>query len=723
MSFAFAGALVLAAAWLWLPGGLIGYAVGLRRLALVALAPALTLAAIGCGTVVAPWLGLRWNWVSAIGAVLVATVIAWVVGALFKLDAPKTKRRWGNPPPGSLPPAGQSNRDGASRPAGGVEASQDGVSASIDVRALPRWSNRQWLGVISAGLGAGAFGLISSLVSLGRPDGFSQRWDTPFHGNLVRFIIETGQASPLQAGTLNAPDAATAYYPSGFHAIAALEPSWVGVWPAVNAVWVVGANLIWIVGLIYLARAIFPARPSYAVLAAIAGAAVQSAPASMTYLLPNSLAFAVLPALIGWTVQLARIVTRESTAWAGRLTVGAVGLVGACFAHPNALFSYVVLAWPLAGHIMKVLTVRLWRFGTLVWRALAVGLWVVAVGAAAAAAWALLGSAAVQSVVAYERGEASLGLIGAIATGLADATSFLLIAGIAPGLGVILGMVRILRTKQRRWLVASWAGAFGLYVAAATRWTWLAGVTGLWYHDRSRLGVVLGIATIPLAVAGYGWMWDLLRARRAAQTGQPSGIPEPAGPGEPARRLAQGAPRPVARTAPRPSRARALAGATLAVAAVAALVVAIIKPIRFAEGDYALVSDSQRPRYVNQAELDLIKRLPGELEPGKLVLGNPANGSVLIYSISGQPVVFTHVAGAWGKDRKYILDHFQELETNNQVCQTLNKLNVGYFYADPVIYRGMDQFDSLRLTEQVGPGLELVDQGGGARIYQITACV
>jgi hypothetical protein len=432
----------------------------------------------------------------------------------------------------------------------------------------------------------------------------------------------------------------------------------------------------------------------------------------MTYLLPNSLAFAVLPALIGWTVQLARIVTRESTAWAGRLAVGAVGLVGACFAHPNALFSYVVLAWPLAGHIMKVLTVRLWQFGALVWRGVAVGLWVVAGGAAALAAWALLASASVQSVIAYERGEASLGFIGAVLTGLGDATSFLLIAGVAPGVGVVLGIVRIVRTKKRRWLVASWAGAFGLYVAAATRWTYLAGVTGLWYHDRSRLGVVLGIASVTLAVAGYGWMWDLWRGRRMVDADRPLGLP-----GQPG--LAAAGSSLAGRKA---TRTRALAGGVLAAAAVAALVVAIIKPIRFAGGDYALISDSQRPRYVNQAELDLIGRLPGELQPGQLVLGNPANGSVLIYSISGQPVVFTHVAGSWGKDRNYLLNHFQELETNPAVCQVLNKLKVGYFYADPVIYRGMDEFDSLRLTEQIKPGLELVDQGGGAQIYRITAC-
>ena len=48
-------------------------------------------------------------------------------------------------------------------------------------------------------------------------------WDSVWHANTVRFILDTGQASPTHMGELrNVETHAVLYYPSAFHALAAL---------------------------------------------------------------------------------------------------------------------------------------------------------------------------------------------------------------------------------------------------------------------------------------------------------------------------------------------------------------------------------------------------------------------------------------------------------------------------------------------------------------------
>ena len=49
-------------------------------------------------------------------------------------------------------------------------------------------------------------------------------WDSVWHANTIRFIVETGQASPMHMGDLrNVETHAELYYPSVFHALAALQ--------------------------------------------------------------------------------------------------------------------------------------------------------------------------------------------------------------------------------------------------------------------------------------------------------------------------------------------------------------------------------------------------------------------------------------------------------------------------------------------------------------------
>jgi hypothetical protein len=77
----------------------------------------------------------------------------------------------------------------------------------------------------AAGVALGAL-LIAYAAIRGMPDWQSipSNWDAVWHANAIRFILDTGQASPTHMGDLRNVETHDAlYYPSVFHALAALQ--------------------------------------------------------------------------------------------------------------------------------------------------------------------------------------------------------------------------------------------------------------------------------------------------------------------------------------------------------------------------------------------------------------------------------------------------------------------------------------------------------------------
>ncbi|MDI3313299.1 MAG: hypothetical protein QJR12_03125 [Mycobacterium sp.] len=86
---------------------------------------------------------------------------------------------------------------------------------------------------VAAGVVLGAL-LIGYAALRGIPDWQSipSTWDAVWHANTVRFILDTGQASPTHMGELrNVETHAPLYYPSTFHALVAVLPQLTGAAP------------------------------------------------------------------------------------------------------------------------------------------------------------------------------------------------------------------------------------------------------------------------------------------------------------------------------------------------------------------------------------------------------------------------------------------------------------------------------------------------------------
>jgi hypothetical protein len=103
-----------------------------------------------------------------------------------------------------------------------------------DVGAEARAATRGPALVVAAGVLLG--GLLIGLAALrGMPNWQSipSNWDSVWHANTIRFIVDTGQASPTHMGELrNVETHEALYYPSTFHAVAAIFSQLTGAAPA-----------------------------------------------------------------------------------------------------------------------------------------------------------------------------------------------------------------------------------------------------------------------------------------------------------------------------------------------------------------------------------------------------------------------------------------------------------------------------------------------------------
>src|SRR6478752_7270903 len=163
-----------------IPGAVVARVSRLTWPTAVAVGPALTYGIVALAIVPFGALGVPWNAWTALFALAVVTGIAW--GLRIVLDRVR----------------------------------------DVDAEALA--AARGPALVVAAGVLLGAL-LIGLAALRGMPNWQSipSNWDSVWHANTIRFIVDTGQASPTHMGDLrNVETHEALYYPSTFHALAAV---------------------------------------------------------------------------------------------------------------------------------------------------------------------------------------------------------------------------------------------------------------------------------------------------------------------------------------------------------------------------------------------------------------------------------------------------------------------------------------------------------------------
>ena len=177
----FGNGVLIAVLLLALPGAVVAWAGGLRWPLAVAVGPALTYGVVGLAIVPFGAVGIRWEPLPALAA------LAAVVCLLFGSRAALLRYRGTRSPPGRPRPGGPELTAAAGVFVGAVAI---GYAAW---RGMPNWQS------------------------------IPSTWDALWHANTIRWILDTGQASPTHMGEFrNVETQAPLFYPSAFHALAAV---------------------------------------------------------------------------------------------------------------------------------------------------------------------------------------------------------------------------------------------------------------------------------------------------------------------------------------------------------------------------------------------------------------------------------------------------------------------------------------------------------------------
>jgi hypothetical protein len=637
-----------------LPGLIVGYSASLRGITAWGLAPALSLSAYAVLSVVYGLPHLRWNLLTVTGGMVVLlAVVVLVIRLLLRRFRP-------------LPPA----RDG--------------------------WSVN---GVALAGvLIAAVLVSVRFAVAFGRPDDISQTFDNNFHLNGVRYILDTGDASPFTFSNLAwAFHGPGAFYPNLWHGLAALIVQFSGatIPVAVNAFSMVIGGCIWTLGCVFLVRMLAGARPVALLAAGIMSASFAAFPLMLVtfgVLYPNLLGISVVPAGLGALVLACGLAKdpqlRPAMAWIAFVLV----LPGIALAHPNAFVSLLLLGVP-------VLCAGGWRWLRRRRAAHARPRVYVAAAIVAIAVFVVL-----YAVYRYVRPPQAAATWGPFATvgralflSLLNAEFHGVPAVIVTALALI-GIIATLVQRQGRWLIVSTLFVVVLYVLMATLpiGYWRYRLTGIWYSDVNRIIALFPVVLVPLATLGLIALGGLL-ARFLARNDD---------------------------GARRRGIARSIAVTTGLVAVVLGVLIQA-GPSLTAETHKAQIAYrvSDRSALLSGDERRVIDSLPALIPADAVIAGDPWTGTSMAWALANRRVLTPHIYSVQTPATALILHSLRTAKPGSAVCAAVHEEHVGYAldFGTDGVFGSTDQYPGVHHLAS-SRSVTLVERIGRAALYRITGC-
>ena len=648
---------------LFLPGLAAGAALGLRRFALIALAPAFTVTIIALASLANHLVDFDWG----LGPLVAGTAL---VSALVLGLRLLWQKRW---PPTAIQPVGR--------------------AASL----------------------ATVIGLVFAFVVIavrfafifGTPSRISQTFDNVFHLNAVRWILDTGIVSPLKVGGLSYQyDERISFYPDMWHAVVSLAVHATGapIPVAINVVNVVIAGIVWPLACVFLVRQIAGPRPVALVAAGVLSASFAAFPYLMVdfgVLYPNLLSISLLPAALAAVVLVARAGVADSLTAPTRWVVLAGVLPGLALAHPTTLMALVAFSLPI-GVAVVVRHLRHLRDRRAPRRHYVRAFAIAAAG---------FGAAAVALLLIRPPGAAFWPPRESLITALHGVLAGAVVARPADyvvGVLLVLGITAVVRRCSPLWLVGSYALAAALYIIVASfpQGSLRTGFTGIWYNDSFRIAALLPVLVLPLASLGVAWLGDLLSAALARS--------------QQARADRRGGGRP----APAPARTAVSTGVVLVL--VLALSTQLGPALAFAmrTGQHAYEFRSDSP-LLSPEELALLDRVGSEVPEWATVVGSPWTGASLVYALSDRRPLLPHIFGERDEAALEILESLRDAVRGDDVCAFVDELEAYYVldFGEREIGNSDDEVDFSGLEDlDESAAVELVDREGDARLYRVTGC-
>lgn len=658
-------ALLAAVAVVLLPGAALAWSLGFRRTSLLGLAPVLSLSIAGVGAVLAPFVHLEWGIGVVLGTAALASAAAWAV----------TRRPWQR---------------------------QEATALQRAVQQSDGWPT---LAAGAIGVAVGALLIARRVIQLiGEPDNISQRYDNVFHLNAVRYVLDTGNASTLNLGSMaGGTGGLSSVYPAVWHSLAALVTQLTGasVPVSVNAVNLVASAVIWPVSVVFLTRVVIGPRPVGLMAAGVLSAGFLAFPYLLLVwgpLFPNLLSVSALPAGVAAVIFVCRLspTLREPPlrAWLALL----VAVPGLALSHMSAVNALLAFSIP-------VILARLFRYFRELIRTKAapkkfavVALASVAGAVAVVVAWQKLRPAPYNGWTPHQTVPGAIGEV--IANGPIKTDAAVLISVLA-----LIGIARIIRRRAQLWLLGCYFVAGFLYVVDAgfaAGWA-RAFFTGTWYQDTYRLAAYLPIFAVVLAALGVLATADTAKAA--------AGVLALKLPTAGVRRL----------------RLTGVAGFAGILAVCLGLGwAAQTGPVRgyVSSSQYYFERDT-KDSILSSDEYALLDRLDSEVPEDAVIAVNPWNGGSLAYAFADRKVLEFHMGQRESKSMRVVAESLADAGTSPAVCDAVKATKVSYaldFGTQYLLnhplsrtYQGLQNLASSR-------AVQLVDQQGNAKLFKVVAC-
>ncbi|WET79295.1 hypothetical protein P3102_35595 [Amycolatopsis sp. QT-25] len=627
----------------WLPGLVFGAAIRLRGWTLAAAAPLLTFGLVAIGIPILGRLGIRWTLPNVGMWVLLLSLVGFGLSFLVLRFTAKRHPEW-------------------------AEGEDDD-----ETKRGPRDHLLIGAGVV-VGLGVGLVTFLRGSHSL---ENVQQGWDAPFHGNLVRWIAEHGDARASTVGTIaNLPNQHDYFYPDTYHALLALifGKGGLTMMPTLNLA-ALTVVLTVPVGVAAMCRAW-----RMPVLATAAAAAVSTWFTAFPYdslwrgpLWPYVAGVALVPAMLA----LARLLLKPNGV-AGPVAIG-VGVAGLAGLHTSLIFVIMV-------YFLLILLAVLFRFEKISWRRSATSL-VATIGLAVVLGVpqvlpALYNAGGVTS--AFWASETSVsGAFGQTIT-FSPMASF-------PqwwiGIPAIIGVFFLVKHRRMLWMVGAYVVLGGLFAATISMESPLIHtLTGVFYNDHWRIG-----ALVPLAGAvAFGEFVHTMSGKIAEKLGE---------------------------------RKPGLNPFTAAIAG--ALVVGLVVTVLSRGGYIGRNSARLAMNYgegpsVSKGEEEAYAWLGKHVVPGERVMNDRADGSVWMYALSGvQPVEWTNYGAEFTTKAGWLSVFLNDINREPRVREALTDLKVRYVLVGKgkVAVNAQSAVGLQRLD--ITPGFKRVFQNPDASVYEI----
>lgn len=464
-------AFVVALLMLALPGAAVLFALRVRGLMALCLAPAVSVSVIAVSAVVAPLIHLSWN----VAVVLLGTAIAAAAGWATRRFIPALR-------------AGSSSGEPRS----------------------------------SAGLGAATVGVFIALAMTtailtqvaGNPEQFTQGYDSVFHLNATAFAVETSNASSFAVSGFILPTVKAAFYPGAWHGLASLLVIVTGISipAATNIMWLAVAGVVWPLSCVFLTRVLFGSGRTLLVSAAILAAAFPAFPWLLLQYgsaYPNSLSNALVPVGIGLVLLIVRPTAHTGLPPAQALALVVLFLPGAVMAQPNGIFSILLVLTPLLGYLIVAWLRTGFRHGRRRgWMRLGLLALITALTAAA-----MFSAPQIRSLFAFTS-PAFLSFPLALLRNFTHAPAPIWFPALALTALVLLGVHAGFRRPGLKWLPAALVLVTFTYpLASGTNLAVANMAMAPWWDNPERIAALMPLLGVPLAALGMAGLVDWLNRR------------------------------------------------------------------------------------------------------------------------------------------------------------------------------------------------------------------